>query len=360
MPVLTPAELWKASGRYDKFDVLMKLRDGSEREFVLAATHEETVTFHARELRSYRDLPKILYHFQTKERDEQRPRGGLLRVREFVMKDAYSFDRDEAGLDVGVPGARRRLRAHLRALRARGRCRPGRVGNDGRQRVDRLPRAVGVGREHARHVRARRLRGRSRDRARRPAPARVPRHPHCAGAGRDARDHDVRGPRGLPRDRRRRHLEGDAGRQRRSGRAGARARRRPAGRGEARRRARRRLPPRADGRDPAGVRRRARLARACRVQRTDRARRRPPSGTVRRRRESHRLPPARRRARPRLRGGDRGHPPLARGRRVPALRRRPAVRDGDRGRSHLQARHVLLGAARRDLPRRGSRSSGRS
>ena len=99
MPVLTPAELWKVSGRYDKFDVLMKVRDSSEREFVLAATHEETVTFHARELRSYRDLPKILYHFQTKERDEPRPRGGLLRVREFVMKDAYSFDRDEAGLD---------------------------------------------------------------------------------------------------------------------------------------------------------------------------------------------------------------------------------------------------------------------
>ena len=66
---------------------------------MLAATHEETVTFHARELRSYRDLPKILYHFQTKEREEARPRGGLLRVREFVMKDAYSFDRDEAGLD---------------------------------------------------------------------------------------------------------------------------------------------------------------------------------------------------------------------------------------------------------------------
>ena len=62
-------------------------------------THEETITFHARELRSYRDLPKILYHFQTKGRDEPRPRGGLLRVREFVMKDAYSFDRDEEGLD---------------------------------------------------------------------------------------------------------------------------------------------------------------------------------------------------------------------------------------------------------------------
>jgi prolyl-tRNA synthetase len=99
MPVLTPAELWRLSGRYDKFDSLMKIRDASEREFVLAATHEETITFHARELRSYRDLPKILYHFQTKEREEARPRGGLIRVREFVMKDAYSFDRDEAGLD---------------------------------------------------------------------------------------------------------------------------------------------------------------------------------------------------------------------------------------------------------------------
>ncbi len=100
MPVLTPAELWKRSGRYETFDVLMKVRDSSDREFVLAATHEETITFHARELRSYRDLPKILYHFQTKERDEPRPRGGLLRVREFVMKDAYSFDRDDEGLDV--------------------------------------------------------------------------------------------------------------------------------------------------------------------------------------------------------------------------------------------------------------------
>ena len=108
MPVLTPAELWQRSGRYDKVDVLMKLRDGSEREFVLAMSHEETITFHARELRSYRDLPKILYHFQTKERDEPRARGGLLRVREFVMKDSYSFDRDEDGLDVA-------FQAHARA-----------------------------------------------------------------------------------------------------------------------------------------------------------------------------------------------------------------------------------------------------
>src|SRR5262245_23376062 len=99
MPVLAPAELWEATGRI-RIPEVFKLADRNGREFVLSMTHEETITFHARELRSYRDLPKILYHFQTKERDEPRPRGGLLRVREFVMKDAYSFDRDEEGLDV--------------------------------------------------------------------------------------------------------------------------------------------------------------------------------------------------------------------------------------------------------------------
>jgi prolyl-tRNA synthetase len=98
MPVLTPAELWQRTGRY-RIPELLKVADRAERPFVLAMTHEETVTFHFAELNSYRDLPKILYHFQTKERDEPRPRGGLLRVREFVMKDSYSFDRDEAGLD---------------------------------------------------------------------------------------------------------------------------------------------------------------------------------------------------------------------------------------------------------------------
>src|SRR5262245_22465689 len=98
MPVLTPAELWKATGRYDIPEVF-KLRDRSDREFVLPLTHEETITFHAREIQSYRDLPQMLYHFQTKDRDEARPRAGLLRVREFIMKDSYSFDRDEDGLD---------------------------------------------------------------------------------------------------------------------------------------------------------------------------------------------------------------------------------------------------------------------
>jgi prolyl-tRNA synthetase len=99
MPVLQPAELWKKTGRYD-IDELFKLRDRREAELVLAMTHEEVVTLHAsREIRSYRDLPKLLYHFQIKERDEPRPRAGVLRTREFIMKDAYSFDRDEEGLD---------------------------------------------------------------------------------------------------------------------------------------------------------------------------------------------------------------------------------------------------------------------
>jgi prolyl-tRNA synthetase len=98
MPVLTPAELWEATGRYSIPEVF-KLGDRSERRFVLPMSHEETVTFHAREIRSYRELPQILYHFQTKDRDEPRPRAGLIRVREFIMKDSYSFDRGEEGLD---------------------------------------------------------------------------------------------------------------------------------------------------------------------------------------------------------------------------------------------------------------------
>jgi prolyl-tRNA synthetase len=98
MPLLTPAELWQRTGRY-VIPELFKLHDRAGREFVLPMTHEETVTFHAREIKSYRELPKILYHFSVKDRDEPRPRGGLIRVREFIMKDAYSFDRDQAGLD---------------------------------------------------------------------------------------------------------------------------------------------------------------------------------------------------------------------------------------------------------------------
>jgi prolyl-tRNA synthetase len=99
MPVLQPAEIWKQTGRYE-IEELFKLEDRKGSELVLAMTNEENLTFHiARDVRSYRELPLILYHLQTKERDEPRPRAGVLRSREFVMKDSYSFDRDEEGLE---------------------------------------------------------------------------------------------------------------------------------------------------------------------------------------------------------------------------------------------------------------------
>ena len=99
LPVLQPAELWRRTGRYE-IEELFKLTDRKGADLVLAMTHEEPLTHHiAREVRSYRDLPRILYQFQTKERDEPRPRAGLLRTREFIMKDSYSFDRDAAGLE---------------------------------------------------------------------------------------------------------------------------------------------------------------------------------------------------------------------------------------------------------------------
>ncbi len=99
MPVIQPAELWKRTGRYS-IEELFKLNDRRGAELVLALTHEEVVTSHvAQVVRSYRDLPLILYHFQVKGRDEQRPRAGVLRTREFVMKDSYSFDRDQEGLE---------------------------------------------------------------------------------------------------------------------------------------------------------------------------------------------------------------------------------------------------------------------
>jgi prolyl-tRNA synthetase len=101
MPIMQPAELWKRTGRYEGFgDELFKLKDRKDADMVLGPTSEEVVTTHVSTMvRSYRDLPKILYHFQTKERDEPRPRAAVLRSREFVMKDSYSFDRDRAGLD---------------------------------------------------------------------------------------------------------------------------------------------------------------------------------------------------------------------------------------------------------------------
>jgi len=108
-PVLTPVELWEATGRASIPEII-HVHDRLGRDFVLPMTHEETFTFHARELRSYRQLPQSWYHFQTKERDEPRSRGGLIRVREFIMKDSYSFDRDAEGLE-------RSFRLHEQAYR---------------------------------------------------------------------------------------------------------------------------------------------------------------------------------------------------------------------------------------------------
>jgi len=101
MPVLTPAEIWKMTGRWDALEShTFRVRDHGGREFMVSYTHEEIVHLHAmNEILSYRQLPVMVYHFQSKGRDETRPRAGLLRVREFVMKDAYSFDADQKGLE---------------------------------------------------------------------------------------------------------------------------------------------------------------------------------------------------------------------------------------------------------------------
>jgi len=110
MPVVHPATLWQETGRWYKIgSELGRFKDKNERDMVLALTHEEVVTDLARrEIKSYRQLPAIVYHIQTKWRDDPRPRAGLIRAREFVMKDSYTLDRDEAGLD-------RQYRLHYQA-----------------------------------------------------------------------------------------------------------------------------------------------------------------------------------------------------------------------------------------------------
>ena len=104
MPNLHPAALWEATGRWNTVDVLFKLKGNSGRDYALSATHEEIVVDLAlRDIESYRDLPKMVYHISKKFRDEPRPRAGLIRLREFIMKDAYTLDRDEAALDEYYP-----------------------------------------------------------------------------------------------------------------------------------------------------------------------------------------------------------------------------------------------------------------
>jgi prolyl-tRNA synthetase len=102
LPALNPAELWQESGRWDVMGHdMFRLKDRWERDMCLAMTHEEVMTSIARgELRSYRQLPQIWYQIQTKFRDETRPKSGLMRVRQFIMKDSYSFDLAPEGLDI--------------------------------------------------------------------------------------------------------------------------------------------------------------------------------------------------------------------------------------------------------------------
>lgn len=100
MPAIQPGELWRETGRWDVYGPeLMRLKDRHDRDFALGPTHEELITSLAREIHSYKKLPMLLYQIQTKYRDEKRPRFGLLRGREFIMKDAYSFDTSQEGLD---------------------------------------------------------------------------------------------------------------------------------------------------------------------------------------------------------------------------------------------------------------------
>ena len=108
MPAIQPAELWEQSGRSESMaDVLFHLQDRRERDFVLGPTHEEVVVdLFKKQVQSYRDMPVLVYQIQTKFRDEARPRGGLMRVREFTMKDAYSFDAGWDELDASYQSAR--------------------------------------------------------------------------------------------------------------------------------------------------------------------------------------------------------------------------------------------------------------
>ncbi len=161
MPVLHPAEVWQQTGRWDAIgDEMFRLKDRGGRDMCLAMTHEEVMTWlAAHDLRSYRDLPQIWYQLQTKLRDEARPKSGILRTREFVMKDSYSFDRDEAGLDKSYDihlEAYKKIysRCGIKVLRG-----AERHGHDGRHRRARVHGAVAGRRGRCRSVRRLRICG---------------------------------------------------------------------------------------------------------------------------------------------------------------------------------------------------------
>ena len=352
-PVLTPVELWEATGR-DKIAEIFRTTDRAGRRFILPITHEETFTFHAREIQSYKELPQLWYHFQTKDRDEPRPRGGLLRVREFIMKDAYSFDRDEesayesfernraayhvifdrCGVEAhevkaesGIMGGE--LTYDFLAPSGSGentlvRCENGDYAADaevarGIPRAPELPAALAA-----------------------PEEVETPGVTTCEALAEFLTIDLAATSKAMP-------VTTDDGRVV----LALDPRRRPPVGVEAALGAEDRLAA-LDGRgDPRGVRRVGRLARPGRLHRRGGRRRHVARRPVRRRREQGRLPPPRRRGRTRLRAAIRRPPRADRGRPLPRVRRRAHLRDRDRGRSHLLLRRQVQRGPRRDVPRRG-------
>ena len=182
-PALLPREPYDATGRWTDYgDNMFRLQDRRGNDFLLAPTHEEMFTLLVKDLyASYKDLPLVIYQIQTKYRDEARPRAGLLRGREFVMKDSYSFDVDDAGLDVLVPAPPRRLHQDVRPPRPAVRDRVGDVGGDGRLGQRGVPRPARRRRGHVRAHGVGQLRRQRRGGPRRRSPTRcrstTPRRP---------------------------------------------------------------------------------------------------------------------------------------------------------------------------------------
>ena len=166
-PALLPREPYEATNRWTEYgDNLFRLKDRHGNDFLLAPTHEEMFTLLVKDLySSYKDLPLHIYQIQTKYRDEARPRAGLLRGREFVMKDSYSFDIDDAGLAALVRPAPRGLHQAVRPARPAVRDRVGDVGRDGRLGLRGVPGSDRRRRGHVRALHQLRLRRQHRGRA---------------------------------------------------------------------------------------------------------------------------------------------------------------------------------------------------
>ena len=306
MPVLNPAELWQRTGRWD-IEQLYKLTDSSGKHYALAMTHEECVTFHAsREIRSYKELPQIWYHIQTKERDEPRPKSGILRTREFIMKDSYSLDRDEEGLEASY---QRHIEVYKRIYDRCGleywmvESDVGMMGGLGAHEFM-APSSAGEDEvalcsscDYAANVELARSRPRT---PQFPERLDAPQQIETPGAT------TIEALAGPARDRPGGHRQGDGAVQGRRGRAAAGPRRRSHARAEGDQGAGRRVPAGHAGGDRCHVWRRARLDRAGRRGHAGDRRRGVARGPVRVRRQPHRLPSAGRGGRSRLHARVRG------------------------------------------------------